>query len=469
MAIKKSFNLTDESHSVSKTIFMLAWPVFLEQIFTTLIGYADTAMVGGLGKAATAAVTISNPPIFLLNGVVMSLGIGITSLVARSVGEGNQEKVRSLMRHAILAIVFIGLPICIVNIALYRMIPLWMGADVDVLPLAAKYNLIVAIGRFFNVSSMILNSAFRGYGDTKTPLLVNVLMNVVNVIFNFILIYPTRILNIFGFKFTMFGAGLGVTGAAIATLIGMTVSGVITLCIAFFRKNEYRIDIKSSWKIDRPLTRQILIISFPAMLERICISSSGILINSTIATLGTATLAANSLCFTAESISFMPSFAFQTAVTTLVGQSLGAKKPELAEKFFRKTLLFGIITMAFTGVGLFVLSNRLIGLFTPDAEVIELGAKCLRVAAFMQIPQVASWIYAGVLRGAGDTKSIFYITATTNWFVRTLWSVLAVRVFGLGLVATQYILMAEILARLVLLILRYRTGKWKGIFAKSIK
>lgn len=464
MAKKITLNLTDESRSPAKTIFLLAWPVFLEQIFTTLVSYADTAMVGGMGKAATAAVSISNPVIFLLNGVVMSLGIGITSLVARAVGAGEPDKVRSLMRHAILAIVYIGIPICFINIALHRMIPMWMGAEPDVLEYAARYNLIVAVGRFFNISSMILNSAFRGYGDTKTPLIVNTLMNVINVCFNFILIFPTRMISVFGFEFKMFGAGLGITGAAIATSIGMTVAGLITFYIAFFRKNEYRIDLKGNWRLDRPLTKQIFKISLPAMLERLFMSSSGIFVNSSIALLGTTALAANSLCLTAESISFMPAFAFQTAATTLVGQSLGAKKPKLAEKFVRTSIILGTILMFFAGIGLFVFAKFLIGIFTPDAEVIELGAQCLRIVAFMQIPQVITWIYAGALRGAGDTKSIFYITASTNWLVRTIPSVIAIRFLGFGLVASQYIIMAEILSRLLLSFIRYRSGKWKTIF-----
>ena len=464
MAKKPTLNLMDETRHPAKTIFLLAWPVFLEQIFTTLVSYADTAMVGGMGKAATAAVSISNPVIFLLNGVVMSLGIGITSLVARAVGAGENDKVKLLMRHAIMAIMYIGIPICLINIALHRMIPMWMGAEPDVLEYAATYNLIVAVGRFFNISAMILNSAFRGYGDTKTPLVVNTLMNVINVCFNFLLIYPTRMINVFGFEFEMYGAGLGITGAAIATSIGMTVSGAITLYIAFFRKNEYRIDLKGSWKIDKPLTKQIFKISLPAMLERLFMSSSGIFVNSSIALLGTTALAANSLCLTAESISFMPAFAFQTAATTLVGQSLGAEKPKLAEKFVKTSIILGSILMFFAGIGLFVFSTQLIGIFTPDLEVIDLGAQCLKVVAFMQIPQVITWIYAGALRGAGDTKSIFYITASTNWLVRTIPSVIAIRFLGFGLVASQYIIMAEILARLILSLIRYRSGKWKTIF-----
>lgn len=463
----KTINITDESQSVTKTIVFLAWPVFLEQIFTTLVSYADTAMVGSLGAWATASVTISNPPIFLLNGIIMALGIGITSLVARSVGAKDPETVKKLMHHAIWAIIVIGIPICLITIALYRMIPLWMGAAPDIIDTAAQYNLILSLGRFFMVVSMMLNSAFRGYGDTKTPLLVNSVMNVVNVILNFFLIYPTRELSLFGRTFTVFGAGMEVAGAAIASSLGMAVAGLMTLWVAFFRKNEYRIHFKGNWKIDRLLTKQIFGISFPSMLERIFMSSSGIFVTSSIAILGTANIAANSLCLTAESLSYMPAFAFQTAVTTLVGQSLGAKKSQLAEKFVRQTLLMGVITMAFTGAGLFIFSNQLISVFTPDADVIALAAHCLRLVAFMQIPQVAAWIFSGVLRGAGDTKFNFYITAATNWSIRTLWSVLAIRVFHFGLFSTQVVMLVEIVVRLMLLYLRYRTGKWKYVLEKN--
>lgn len=460
---KKSIDITDMSRGVTKTILLLAWPVLVEQIFTTLVSYADTAMVGSLGAGATASVSISNPPIFLLNGITMALGVGITSLVARAVGAGDTEKVKTLMRHAILTILYIGVPICIIIAALSRKIPQWMGAAPDILDMAAQYNLIVSTGRIFMVASMMLNSAFRGYGDTKTPLVVNTVMNVVNVIFNFFLIYPTRTITVLGFSFTMWGAGLEVAGAAAATAIGMAVAGLATLWVAFFRKNDYCIDLHGSWRIDRPMTKQIFSISFPAMLERIFMSSSGIFTTSSIATLGTVAVAANSLCLTAESMSYMPAFAFQTAITTLVGQSLGAEKPDLAVKFVRKTLLLGSLMMVVTNIGLYLLSNQLIALFTPDADVIAMGAHCLRLVAFMQVPQVISWVYSGVLRGAGDTKYNFYITAATNWLIRTLFSVLAIRVWGGGLFEVQIVIFAEIMVRMLLLYLRYRTGKWKTV------
>lgn len=469
MAAKKPLNITDGSRSVPMTIILLAWPVFIEQVFTTLVSFADTAMVGALGKEATASISISNSPIFLLNGIIMALGIGLTTMVAHAVGAGDHDRVSKLMRHAFLAIVYIGVPIAILVAALSRMIPLWMGAGPDIIDAATRYNLIVSAGRIFMLSSMVLNSAFRGYGDTKTPMILNIIMNVVNVVGNYLLINPTRQITVLGLTFTMPGAGWGVEGAAVATALGMTVAGVMALYIAFKKTNPYHISLKGKGAFlpIKDITKQIFNISFPAMLERICMSSSGIFVTSSIATLGTVSIAANSLFLSAESLSFMPAFAFQMAITTLVAQSLGAKKPELAQKFLRWTMIMGCAVMAVTTVLLFVFASPLIGVFTPDREVIELAAKCLQIVALIQVPQVAAWIFGGLLRGAGDTKIIFYISASTNWGIRTLFSVLVIRVFHMDLIATIWVMCIEILVRLVLLYLRYKSGKWKSVMDKK--
>ena len=137
----------------------------------------------------------------------MALGVGITALVARAAGAGDFDLVKKLMRHAMMVIFYIGLPITILTASLSRMIPFWMGAGEDILDTATQYNLIVAFGRFFSLAAMVLNSAFRGYGDTKTPMKLNLIMNVINVIGNFLLIYPTRVISVLGFSFTMPGAG----------------------------------------------------------------------------------------------------------------------------------------------------------------------------------------------------------------------------------------------------------------------
>jgi len=468
MAAEKQWTVIDESRKPWATILLLAWPVFVEQIFTTLVSFVDTAMVGSLGAEATAAISISNSPVMLLNGLFLTLGVGVTALVARAAGAGDEERVRKLMRHALLAILYVGVPISLALLALYRMIPLWMGANESFLDLAAQYNLIVSCGRVFSLAAMFLNAAFRGYGDTKTPMKANLVLNLVNVIGNFLLIYPTRPLAVLGLTFTMPGAGWGVAGAAAATALGMFLSGVFALYNAFKKSNPYRIVLrgKESFVPDWTLSGSIYKISLPAMLERVCLSSAGILVASSVAALGTASVAASALCGTAESLSFMPAFAFQMAITTLVGQALGAGKPELAEKFVRVCNWMGGTVMLFTGTALFVFAENIIGVFTPDREVIAIGAACLRVEAAIQVPQVMGWIYSGALQGAGDTRIIFYINAATNWGIRTAGMLVAIRLLHMPLVEAYIVVGVEISLRMVLFWLRYRSGKWKTVMQK---
>lgn len=465
MATKKQVNIMDGSRSPILTILLLAWPVFVDQIFTTLVSFADTAMVGSLGAGATAAISISNTPVFLLNGLIMALGVGITALVARASGAGDEELVKKLMRHALLVILYVGVPVTLVIIALYKKIPMWMGADIAILDTAALYNLIVSCGRIFSLTAMILNSAFRGYGDTKTPMKANLILNIVNVVGNFLLIYPTRSLTILGIHMTMPGAGWGVAGAGVATAVGMVVSGLIVLRNAFKKDNPYRISIrgKASLLPDWHLSKSIFKISLPALLERLCLSSASVLVASSIASLGTASVAASSLCGTAESLSFMPAFAFQMAITTLVGQSLGAGKPDLAEKFVKLCNMMGGSVMFFTGAALFIFAEKIIGVFTPDQEVIAIAAACLRVEASIQIPQVIGWIYSGALQGSGDTGVLFYINAATNWGIRTLGMLLGIRVFGLVLEQIYIVVGVEITVRMFLFYLRYKSGRWKNV------
>lgn len=471
MERNRQVNILDESRKPHLTIFMLAWPVFVEQIFTTLVNFVDAAMVGSLGKEATAAVSISASPIGLFNNLALAFGVGITALVAQARGAGDEERLRKLVRHALLAFLYIGVPVALCLLFLYRRIPDWMGAEESVLELAAQYNLIIGFGRFFSLMTALLHAAFRGYGDTKAPMRANLALNVVNVIGNFLLIYPTRTLTVLGVSFTMPGAGWGVAGAGMATALGMFTAGLIALHNAFKKSNPYRITLKGwQWlKPDLSICRSVFHISAPTVLERFCLTSGSILTSSSIASLGTASVAARSLCLKAESLSWMPALAFQTAITTLVGQALGARKPELAERFVRVCIRVGGSVMFITGVALFVFAKPIIGVFTPDQEVIEMAAFCLRLEAMIQVPQVIGWIFSGALRGAGDTRAIFLINASTSWGFHVPCLILSIRVFGLNLVQAYWVICAEIVIRMVVYWLRYRGGKWKNTVLRAKK
>ena len=462
-AQKVKMSVVDANRKPISTIFMLAWPVFLEQILVSMVNYVDTAMVGSLGAYATASVSISNSPNMLVNGLIMSLGVGFTAMISRAIGAEDLERAKNLMRQALTMVIMLGVPLMTVLICLAGKIPQWMGAEADVLPHAMLYNRIFACSLIFRCMSMLITSMMRGYGDTKTPMFVNMGVNVVNVLGNFLMIYPTRQLTVFGVTFTMIGCGWGVAGAAAASSLSSTCGALTMLCVLFLRKGPLQLDFKGRFLPDMALLKNVLRISLPAAFERVAMSLGGIINNSTIASLGTVAFAANSLYLTAESMCFMPGFAFATAATTLVGQSLGAKRPDLAEKYVKTIAVLGSCVMAVLGSGLFLFAKPILSMFTPDPAVIALGTICLQYDAFIQVPQMLAQIFSGALRGAGDTKWTFIIIASSQWTLRILGTVICIRVLGFGLQAACLAMCADQCMRCCLFFLRYRTGKWKTV------
>jgi len=458
---KRSFSVVDDTRHPLLTIIALAWPIFVEQILVSLVHSIDTAMVGSLGAEATASVAISQSPNMLINGVVMSLGVGYTSLVSRRIGARDIEGARRLLRQAILTIFAVGIPMSALLFGLARLIPAWMGGAPEILDTAATYNRILALSMLFRSMTMVLAAIYRGYGDSKTPMKINVMVNLLNMVGNFLMIYPTREIEIFGLRFTMFGCGWGVAGAAVATSLSASIGGILLLVLCFTRKSEMQISLKESFAPDWKEISGVVRIGLPAMLERFTMSSASVIVSSTVASLGTIAVAAQNLAGTAESLSFMPGFAFGSAATTLFGQSIGAKRPDLGKKYVSLTIRMGAVVMLLTSLMLFFAGKFIMSLFTPDAAVIDAGADLLKVLALIQIPQMIAMVYSGALRGAGDTKSPFYIALISMWGVRVTGVLLCTRVFHLGLTAVCISMCIDNVVRFLLFTMRYKKESWK--------
>ena len=242
---KHALDLTNENQSTFKVILLLAWPLFLEQVLSTLVSFVDTAMVGSLGAAATASVSISNSFVFLINGVVIALGVGITAYVARSVGARDYQAAKAYIRHALLLLLFIGVPVALLPVILYKQIPIWMGAEAEYLKQSQEYLLITSSFRIFTMAIMVLGSVYRGRGDTKTPLRVNIVVNIINVVGNYLLIHDNHIIHL-----GLFGAELNIPmpailmepGRSIVADAGMTLYSVGTLKEVPGYKNYVSID-----------------------------------------------------------------------------------------------------------------------------------------------------------------------------------------------------------------------------------
>lgn len=457
---KKTVSMVDDSRHPIWTIVMLAWPILLEQVLVSLVQAVDTAMVGSLGANATASVAISHSPNMLINGVIMALGVGFTSLIARSVGAGNLTRAKLLVRQSILVVFAICIPMTAVMYSLARLIPLWMGGAPDILDTAATYNKILALSLLFRGITIILTAIYRGYGDSKTPMVINILVNLINVVCNYFMIYPSRTIMFLGASIPMFGLGWGVAGAAVATSLSGVFGGLALLVLTFVRKTELQISLRDGFAPSKRELSSVIRISLPAMLERFTMSGAFILIASTVASLGTAAVAAQNLAATAESLSFMPGFAFGTAVTTLFGQSLGAKRTDLAARYVTLTIRIGSFVMFFMSLLLFFAAVPIMGLFTPDEEVIRMGSELLRILAIIQVPQMIAMVYSGALKGSGDTKSPFLIALISMWGVRLLGAMICVHVLGLGLTSVCICMCTDNVVRCLLFYLRYHQNRW---------
>ena len=464
-AKKNTYSIVDENRNPWLTILALSWPIFLEQVLTSLVQAVDTAMVGSMGAVATTSVSISQSPNMLVNGIVMAMGVGFTSLIARSVGAGELDRARTLIRQAILMVFCLGIPLSAMFFILAREIPMWMGGEPEILDSAEIYNQIIAISMCFRCLTMVLTAIYRGFGDSKTPMKINVMVNLANVVGNFLIIFPTREITIFGITFTMFGLGWGVAGAAASTSISTIIGALILLAVCFIRKSEMQISLKDSFAPNPKELKLAFHLAIPAMIQRFVMSSCQILVTSTVATLGTAAVAAQSLSATAESLSFMPGFAFSTACMTLYGQSLGAKRPDMAHDYLMRTIKLGNMVMAVMTCILFFGSTQIMGLFTPDPLVIEYGSVWLKILALIQIPQTIGFCVSGALQGAGDTKTPLYITFASMWGVRVLGIMICVHLFHLGQYAICVCMCTDNVVRCLLFLLQYK--KKRAILAQK--
>lgn len=469
--MRRQINLLDESIRPEKIIWYLAWPTVLEQLLITAVQYVDTAMVGSLGANATAAVGLNASTTWLINGICAALGIGFSVLVGRSIGSGDHDKAKRVVRQAVLAIAVFGAALtALVQIAA-PFLPRFLGAEPDIWSDARAYLSIVGAAYMFNVSVNVSANIIRCSGDTRTPLFCNIFANVINVVLNFLLIYPTRNIDIFiqpsfmaepliNTSFSMWGAGLGVRGAAIATAISIAVSGVILFAALFKKDYPAKISIRDKFHFQKDVWKETLRLAYPVALERITLSTGQILMTRIVTGIGTTAIAAHHLAITAESITYMPAFGFSAAATTLVSQGLGASKPELSKRLSKYCVIGGVIFMTLMGFVLYFFSRQLITIFTPDAEVIELGGRVLQIEALAQPCFALAMVISGVLRGAGDTKWPFYISVVGMWGIRLGIAYILAYPCGLGLLGAWCGMVADVVVRGVLSLIRYARGKW---------
>ena len=318
MTEKKKKRLNLEMVSV---IMTLAWPTMLEQLMQTAVQYIDTAMVGSLGTQATAAVGATSTVNWLIGSSISALSIGFLSFIARACGANDEAAAKRSVSQAALAVLVTGVIFTILTLSLSRYVPVWMQVEPGIQALAAQYFFILYIPMLPRTASIIFGTVLRAAGDTRTPMKIGVVVNLINVVLNFLLIYPARTINLFSFSFMIPGAGMGVIGAAAASAAAFTFGGI---CITVILWRHPRISPRGqSFRPDPAILRPCLRVAFPNMLQRFGTSLGYVAFASMINSLGEVATAAHTIANTVESAFYIPGYGMQTAAATLAGNAYG--------------------------------------------------------------------------------------------------------------------------------------------------
>lgn len=442
-------------------IMALAWPTLLEQFLQTLVQYIDSAMVGRIGAEATATVGISTTVTWLVNGPLFAMGIGFMAFISREMGAKSYEKVKEASVQSVVVTIAAGVVVGIVTLAISPLLPIWMGAEEAIRRNASIYFAIICLPMLFRSAIIIFGAVLRAVGDTKTPMYVNVCMNLVNIVMNYIFIYDSRMITIGSMKIKMFGFGYGAVGAGIGTAISFIVGGIFMTIVLY--KNKYVSPAGYRIRAEKDILKPIIRIGFPVAMERIATCLGHVVFASLVTGLGTVSFAAHSIALTVEQAFYIPGYGMQTAAATLAGNSIGAKDQKRLHELTRMLMVIIIIIMALSGALLFVLAAPLLGIFTKDPEVIALGTVVLRMVAVSEPLFGVLIILEGIFNGAGDTVKPFYYALFSMWGVRVLFTYLSLNVFHLGLYAVWACMIANNITLATFFIIRYFRGEWNPL------
>jgi len=444
----------DESNLIGSVV-RLAWPVVVQQVSFSLVLLVDTALVGHLGEDALAGVRLAGQIFWFSQAGMIAIGVGSTAIIARYVGGNQPERASPALRNAILMALAWGL---LVALGMW-FIGSWslgvLGAEEEARHQGTVYLKAAAIGMPFWSLIYAGGACLQGAGDTRTPMAIGVLVNAANIIIAYTLIngvdpFP---------QLDVLGSGAGFSGAAI-------IGGTVMLAVL---ASGTRVLSWHPWEAPRFATteaRRLVNIGAPAGIEQFQFNIAFMAYTRIIASLGTTALAAHGVTLAIQSLTFNVGFALSVATSALVGQSLGAHRPDLAERATYVTLRYSLLFMIGLGAVLMTLGGPITDIFVGGenaGEVVDIGRKLLFVFAFAMPGLAISLTLSGALRGAGDTRAVLLITAGTTWIVRLVPAYLLAITFGLGVPGAWIAAVIDINTRALLMFLRFRQGRWKEI------
>ena len=450
-----------EARTTMAIILSLAWPTIVEQVMQTAVQYIDTAMVGVLGTHATAAVGSTGTVGWMLLITISAVGVGFLSFIATACGANDREAAQKAVSQAVFMVVALGTVFTILPVALAHKVPVWMQVDESIQELAATYFFIIYLPMLPRSATAIFGTVLRAAGDTKTPMKVGILVNVINIILNFFLIYDTRTVKLGPISFVSWGAGWGVVGAAAASAVAMTIGGVLITVALWLHPMVSPRGMKL--KPDPEILKPCMKIALPNMLQRFGTSLGFVAFAAMINSLGETATAAHTIANTVESAFYIPGYGMQTAAATLAGNAYGARDNRYMKSLARMFIPLEIGLMILSGGALFASAPVLMGLFSKSPEVIGLGSVVLRMVAVSEPFYGFSIIIEGMMMGVGKTKAPFVYNVIGMWGVRIVGTFVCTQLLGFGLVSAWVCMIAHNMLIFALYTVDYVRGRWNPL------
>lgn len=419
---------------IFRTLIALSIPTILEQILSTLLQYVDTAMVGRLGEQATAAVSITTTITWLVGSMASAIGVAVLALISRYVGSGDEQSVKGISKQTLLMVVVSGVLFGVVSVVLSPYIPVWMGVEDGIRKQASLYFAIISLPMVFRTSTTILGAAIRATKDTKTPMMISVVSNVMNILLNAIFIYLLH---------------WGVIGAAIGTAISHVVAG--SAMFAAYRKRKILHWKWRTFEINIKHLTDCAKIGLPVFATNIVSCLGYVVFAGLVSGMGTTIFAAHSIAVTAETIFYIPGYGLRTATSTMIGIALGENDRKKFEAVVYISVLVTMGMMILDGVLLYLISYPLMGLLTSSTKVAVLGSKMLKLVAFSEPFFGLMVIMEGIFYGLGRTGYVFVIETISMWIVRIVFTVLCVKVWHLDLYAVWCCMISDNVFKAVML------------------
>ena len=427
-----------------KLSLMLSYPAILAQLSSVMMQYIDTSMVGHLGAAAGASIGLVSTCIWLMCGFVMAATSGFSVQVAHHIGGNDFRGARDILRQGLVCVLGFSILIGLLGAAVSQQLPVWLGGGEDIHADASRYFLIMSLFMPAMMMDWTCAAMLQASGNMKVPSILSIGMCVMDVVFNYLFIYRLD---------------MGVAGAAIGSGLAEVITGIFMFSFLAFRSRELRLtQEKGSYRPTDTVVRKALDISTPMALQNVLMRGGYIAATVIVAPLGTIAIAANSFAITAESLCYMPGVGIADAATTLVGQSIGARRKELARRFAWITTFLGMGIMGLLAILMFSFAPQMMGLLSPDAAVIDLGGRVLRIEAFAELGYAAALVVYGAFVGAGDTRWPSVMNFGSMWLVRIIPAIFVTRVYGL--VGFWVCMAVELSFRGLIFLIRLYRGSW---------